>query len=71
MHRAVGALRDQQLQHLHAHAFGGKARKSRAPADAGEISGAIRLARAIGGMEAEEPQDAQIILGDALRRHRR
>ena len=32
--------------------------------DAGEISGAIGLALAIGGVNAEEPQDAQIILGD-------
>ena len=40
--------------------------KSRAPGDAGEISGAIGLARAVGGMHAEEAQDAQIILGDAL-----
>ena len=40
--------------------------QSRAPADAGKISGAIGLAGAVGGMHAEEAQDAQIILGDAL-----
>ena len=40
--------------------------KARAPADAGEIAGAIGFAGAIGGVNAEEPQDAQIILGDAL-----
>ena len=41
-------------------------RKARAPADAGEISGAIGFARAKGGVNAEEPQDAQIVLGDPL-----
>ena len=46
------------------------ARPARA-ADAGEVAGAIRLARAIGGMNAEEPKDAQIILGDARMRDRR
>ncbi len=40
--------------------------KSGAPGDAGEISGAVGLVRAVGGMHAEEAQDAQIILGDAL-----
>ena len=32
--------------------------------DAGEVSGAIGLALAIGGVNAEKPQHAQIILGD-------
>ena len=45
-HSARRAVRDHQLQHFHAHAFGRQARKPRAPADAGEISGAIGLARA-------------------------
>ena len=40
--------------------------KSGAPVDAGEISGTVGLTRAVGGMHAEEAQDAQIILGDAL-----
>ena len=40
----------------------------RARRDAGREPGRIGRAVAIGGMEAEEPQDAQIILGDARRR---
>ena len=36
------------------------------PVDAGEIAGAVGLALPVGGMDAEEAQDAQIILGDAL-----
>ena len=71
LYRNRGAFRDQQLQHFHAHAFGGKARKSRAAVDAGEISGSVGLTRPVGGMDAEEAQDAQIILGDALAWHRR
>src|SRR6202022_2252417 len=55
-----------QLEHFHANALGGKARKSRAPGDAGEIAGAIRLAMAVGRVKAEEPEDAQIIFGNAL-----
>ena len=69
--RTGGAVGDHQLEHLHPHAFGRQARKSRAAADAGEISGAIGLARAEGGVNAEEPEDAQIILCDPLARHRR
>ena len=42
-----------------------KLRKSRAGADAGEIASAIGLARAEGGVNAEKPENAQIILGDA------
>ena len=41
------------------------ARPARAPMQA-RVSGAIGLARAVGGVNAEEAQDAQIILGDAL-----
>ena len=41
-------------------------RKSRAGADAGEIAGAIGFARAEGGVDAEKPEDAQVVLGDAL-----
>ena len=66
LHRDRRSLRDHELQHFHAHAFGGKAGQSGAPGDAGEISGAIGFARPVGGMHAEETQDAQIILGDAL-----
>ena len=63
--RAGRTFRDHQLQHFHAHAFGGKRGEAGAAGNAGEISGAIRFARAIGGMNAEEPEDAQVILGDA------
>ena len=41
-------------------------RKADAPTDAGEIAGAIGLARAVRRMHPEKPQDAQVILGDAL-----
>ena len=71
LHRNCRARRDHQLEHFHAHAFGGERDEAGAPADAGEIAGAIRLAGAVGGMNAEEAEDAQIVLGDARPRDRR
>ena len=59
-----GALRDHQLQHFHPHALGGKAGKTRARANAGEIAFAIGLARAEGCVNAEKPEDAQIVFRD-------
>ena len=73
-HRRAGcdrAVGDQQLQHLHAHALGRQRRKPARAADAGEIAVAVDVAGAEGGMDAEEAQDAQIILFDALPRRRR
>src|SRR5205085_2728729 len=50
----------------HAHPFGGKNRKTRAGADAGKIARAIEVARAEGRVNAEKPEDAQVVLGDPL-----
>src|ERR1700730_19152406 len=59
-------LRDHQLEHFHRQAFGGEGPKPRPRTDAGEIAGAIGFARAIGGVNAEKPEDAQAVFGDAL-----
>jgi hypothetical protein len=59
-----GAFRDHQLQHFHAHAFGGKGRKAGARANAGEVARTIGLTRAEGGVNAEKPQDTQIVFRD-------
>ncbi len=64
--RAGGALRDHQLEDFHAHSFCRKARKACACGNASEISGAIGFTCAIGGVDAEEPEDAQIVFGDPL-----
>ena len=45
--------------------------KSRTRADAGKITLAIHLARAEGGVDAEEAQDAQEVLLDARASPRR
>ena len=61
--------RDQQLEHLGAHALARQRLEARARGDAGRQAGGIgQPAVAVGGVEAEEAQDAQIILRDPPRR---
>ena len=61
--------RDQQLHHLHAHAFARQLGEAVAAGDAGgEACGVGMIAGAVGGMKAEEAQDAQIVFRDALGR---
>src|SRR4029077_8633053 len=60
------AIRDHQLEHFEADALGRERYKARPGVDASQIAGAIGFAGAIGGMNAEEAQDAQIILRDPL-----
>ena len=60
--------REQQLEQFHPHPLARQLREAGAPGDAGGKPGGIGRALAIGGVEAEEAQDAQIILGDALAR---
>ena len=58
--------RDHELEHLHAHAFTRQRFEALARCDAGSKSpGVGRPGMAIGGVEAKEAQDAQIVLGDA------
>ena len=58
-----------QLHHFHAHAFARQLVEPVAAGDAGgEPFGVGMVAGAIGGMEAEEAQDAQIVFRDALAR---
>ena len=63
--------RQQQLEQLHAHALARQLLEAGARGDAGGKPRGIGQPVAIGGVEAEEAQDAQIILGDALLRRRR
>ena len=60
--------RDQQLHQLHAHALARQLLEARARRDAGVQTRRHRAALRHRRMEAEEAQDAQIILGDARRR---
>jgi hypothetical protein len=66
--RRHGVSGDQQLEHLHPHPLARQPVEMRARCNAGGEPGRIGRAVAIGGMEAEEPQDAQMVLGDARRR---
>ena len=61
--------RDHELHHLHAHALARQLVEAVAARDAGGKTLGVRMiAGAVGGMEAEEAQDAQIIFRDALAR---
>ena len=64
-HSRQRAGRDKKLDEFAADALGGEAGHAIAAADAGEQSGAVRCAVAVSRVNAEEAQDAQIILGDA------
>src|SRR5207253_10956997 len=61
---AGGALRDRRLRHFPPHALPGRTGKSRARANAGELAFAIGRARAEGCVNAEKPEDAQIVFRD-------
>ena len=61
-------LGNEQLEHLHAHALARQLLEAGAGVDAGGEALWVGSALAIGGVEAEEPQDAQIVFGDARRR---
>ena len=63
--RRGGAGRHQELHHFGAHALTRQAGEPLARIDRGGEAGAVGGAAAIGGVEAEEAQDAQIVLGDA------
>ena len=67
-HRMRG---EQELDQLHADALARQLLEAGAAGDAGGDARRIGRAVAIGGVEAEEAQDAQIVLGDAPRRRRR
>ena len=58
--------RQQQLEQLHPHPLARQLGEPRARGDAGGKPRGVGQPVAIGGVEAEEAQDAQIILGDAL-----
>ena len=58
-------LRHQELHQLHAHALARQPLQSVARHDHRMQSRRIGMAFTVGGVEAEEPQDAQIVLGDA------
>ena len=57
--------REEELGHLHADALARELIEAGAAGDTGGEALRIGRTRAVGGMEAEEPQDPQIILGDA------
>jgi len=60
-HRRDGAgraFRDHQLEDFLAHALGRERRKAGPPGDACEVSGAVGLTLAIGGVNPEKPEDA-------------
>ena len=61
------ARRDQELHQFHAHALARQSREPGARQDRGMQPGCIGRAFAVPGMEAEEAQDAQIVLRDARR----
>ena len=60
--------RQQELEQFHPHPLARQLFEARARGDAGVQARGIGRAVAIGGVEAEEAQDAQIILGDARSR---
>ena len=60
--------RQQQLEQFHPHPLARQLREAGALGDAGGKPRGIGQPMAVSGMEAEEAQDAQIILGDALSR---
>ncbi len=71
VHRHQGrrrALGHDEFQHFHADTLSRKPCKTVPPGNTGGVSRAVRFALAIGRMKAEEAQDAQSVLGDALRR---
>ena len=66
-----GVFRFQQPQHFPADALARQLRKSRFPGGSGVQRCGIQIALAIPGVKAKQPQNAQIILADARRRHER
>ena len=60
--------RQQELEQFHPHPLARQLPETRARGDAGGKPRGIGQSVAIGGMETEEAQDAQIILGDAFSR---
>ncbi len=60
--------RQQQLEQFHPHPLARQLRETGTRGDAGGKPRGIGQPMAIGGVEAEEAQDAQIILGDAFLR---
>ena len=55
---------EQQLEHLHADALARQLLEPGTAGDAGVHAVGIGQAAAVDGMETEEPQDAQVVLGD-------
>ena len=58
--------REQQLEQFHPHTLARQLLETGTLGDAGGKPRGIGQPMAIGGMEAEEAQDAQVVLGDAL-----
>ena len=56
---------DEELEDLHAHALARQLLEAGARRDARGEPLRVRSALAISGVEAEEAQDAQVVLGDA------
>ncbi len=56
----------QQLQNLHAHAFTRKLVESFSRGNAGSQPSGVGMTGAIGGVKAEEPQNAQVVFLDAF-----
>src|SRR6478735_2257176 len=63
--RRHGVPGEEELEHLDAHALARQLIEAGARRDARGEPLRVRSALAIGGVEAEEAQDAQIVLGDA------